>query len=41
MRVRVGRLVFADSRLRRFLVLNGLAPGTKLPVGHRLKVVTE
>ncbi len=36
-----GRLPFADDRLRRFLVLNGLAPGTKLPAGHKLKVVTE
>ncbi len=36
-----GRMAFADYRLRRFLVLNGLAPGTKLPAGHKVKVVSE
>ncbi len=36
-----GRLPFADYRLRRFLVLNGLTEGTKLPAGHKVKVVTE
>ena len=36
-----GRLPFADYRLRRFLVLNGLALGARLPVGRKLKVVTE
>ncbi len=36
-----GRMPFADYRLRRFLVLNGLTEGTKLPAGHKVKVVTE
>ncbi len=35
------RMPFADYRLRRFLVLNGLAPGTKLPAGQKVKVVSE
>ncbi len=39
MSVRLGRLAFADSRRRRFLVRNGLAPGAKLPAGHKVKVV--
>ncbi len=36
-----GRMPFEGYRLRRFLVLNGLAPGTKLPADHKVKVVTE
>ncbi len=36
-----GRLPYADLRLRRFLVLNGIAPGAKLPTGNKVKVVSE
>ncbi len=36
-----GRMPFEDYRLRRFLVLNGLAEGASLPVGHKVKVVRE
>jgi hypothetical protein len=32
---------FEDHRLRRFLVLNGLNQGAKLPRGHKVKVVVE
>ena len=35
------RMPFADYRLRRFLVLNGLTEGTELSVGQKVKVVTE
>jgi len=35
------RMPFADYRLRRFLVLNGLTEGTALSVGQKVKVVTE
>ena len=35
------RMPFEDHRLRRFLVLNGLGQGAKLPTGHRVKVVIE
>ncbi len=35
------RMPFADYRLRRFLVLNGLNLGAKLPTGHKVKVVSE
>jgi predicted Zn-dependent protease len=32
---------FEDHRLRRFLVLNGLARDQSFPTGHRIKTVTE
>ncbi len=32
---------FEDHRLRRFLVLNGLARDQKFPSGHRVKTVIE
>jgi predicted Zn-dependent protease len=35
------RMPFEDYRLRRFLVLNGLAQGADLPVGRKVKVVRE
>jgi predicted Zn-dependent protease len=35
------RMPFEDYRLRRFLVLNGLAQGAPLAVGQKVKVVTE
>ncbi len=35
------RMPFEDHRLRRFLVLNGLGQGAKLPTGHKVKVVIE
>ena len=35
------RMPFADHRLRRFLVLNGLNRDQSFPTGHRVKTVTE
>ena len=35
------RMPFADYRLPRFLVLNGLREGAPLAVGSLVKIVTE
>ena len=35
------RMPFEDHRLRRFLVLNGLARDQSFPAGRRVKTVTE